>query len=64
MKILYRVAVDPKELLAQQAMSVEEVVLPLPVLAEVRTSLESSAAILPEPARTLQGWRVGLLDRF
>jgi len=64
MKILYQLGADPKRVLAQQAMSVEEFVLPLSILAEVHANLESSAAILPEPARTLQEWQVGLLNRF
>jgi len=64
MKILYQTTVDPDEILAQQGMSVEELVLSPLILAEVRIILESSAVFLPEPARTLQGWQVGLLDRF
>jgi hypothetical protein len=64
MKILYQIPVDPDEILTQQGMSVEALVLSVPILAEVRTLLESSAVFLPEPARTLRGWQVGLLDRF
>jgi hypothetical protein len=50
--------------LLQDNPSTEELGLPGSVLAQLRKDLENSNQILPETAQEMQGWRVGLLDRF
>ena len=64
MKVMYRVVGDPVNVLKQESISTEEFKLPWPALKEMRRDLETSNMVIPESARTLQGWKVGLLNRW
>lgn len=44
--------------------SLERMEMPGTSLHALRTSLRSSTALLPEPARQFKEWKVGLLERF
>ena len=44
--------------------TVEELPLPELVFRQFEKDLAASHDILPEPARSVQDWKVGLLDRF
>ena len=64
MKILYETVSNPLEIVEKQSSSVDELQLPDHILQAIRGDLEASTALLPMPARKLQYWNVGLLDRF
>ena len=62
-KILYQVVRYPSQILAKQHFALEELSMPVPLLSGIQNDLEASNLILPIPARTFQGWKVGFLDR-
>ncbi len=64
MKVFYKEVQDPLLMLDKHNSTFEELVLPMPELAELKTTLQSSAQVLPQSARTFQDWQVGLLDRY
>ncbi len=63
MKILYRPIDDPCSTLDKQSMKVEELQLPISILHELRLNLQASTKLLPDSARKIQDWDVGLLER-
>jgi HECT-like Ubiquitin-conjugating enzyme (E2)-binding len=48
----------------QNQSSVEELILPPRIFDEVRQALLRSAELLPSSVKQLNGWQVGLLERF
>lgn len=64
MKILYQHIGNSQDLLEKQSISLEGLYLPAHVLESISRSLLESTALLPVSARKIQGWAVGLLDRF
>ena len=63
MKILYRTISNPVTLLEKQSMRIEEFPLPKHILSILQKNLWDSNMMLPDSARELQGWKVGILDR-
>ena len=51
-------------MLEKHSIVYEELRLSVAVLQKLQGDLEASNALLPYPARMLQEWNVGLLDRF
>ena len=64
MKIYYKNLGNAVEVMKTKQSVIEELSLPQSVLQQLEQDLKSSHAILPEPARKVQDWCVGLLDRF
>ena len=64
MKILYEETRAPQSTLDANDTSIEEFPLPPRILDIIRERLRISNALLPESARSLNNWQVGLLDRF
>ena len=64
MKVLYQDLQNPRGILETQSVSFEELQLPSNIMQELRRDLQASNTILPDSARTLQQWCVGLLDRY
>lgn len=50
--------------LKQESLSVEDVALPSRLYVNLHKSLENNARIMPQNARSFQGWNVSLLQRF
>lgn len=63
MKIRYRSIDDPLAALEKQGMRVDELQLPDYILALLKSTLHGSNAFLPESAKRVQRWDVGLLQR-
>ena len=63
MKVLYHTISDLPTFLEKSNMKIEELVLPGYILSTLRADLDSSNTMLPVSARTLQEWKVGLLNR-
>ena len=64
MKILFRHVSNPATLIAGQSSMVDELVLPETVLTQLVNDLQLSNESIPDRARVIQDWNVGLLDRF
>ena len=64
MKILYEKTSRCAERLEGQDVSLAELPLPEPVYTNIKEQLERSNGVLPDSARSLNSWTVGLLDRF
>lgn len=64
MKILFDEIENPRDILEKSDMHAEELCLPISVLQELQEDLNKSNEVIPDPAKILQKWRVGLLDRF
>ena len=64
MKILYQETFSPSETIRLRNTSYEELKLPTDIMRQLYENLFSSTEILPESARKLQEWHVGLLERF
>ena len=63
MKILYQTVSDPSAVLDKEGTKLDELHLPDYVLPVLLTDLNNSTDMMPRPARKLQGWDVGLLER-
>jgi len=64
MKVLYQQVPKPSEMVARMSMSLEELQVHPSVLKQLQADLDASNTIIPDSARRLQQWHVGLLDRF
>ena len=64
MKVYFKHIDNPSEVIEARKSTIVELPLPQSVLLQLEQDLTSSHNILPEPARNIQDWLVGLLDRF
>lgn len=63
MKVYYKYIANPKKILEQDSLRVDELQLPSDAAASVRAALDASTGLLPVPARKFQEWTVGFLER-
>ena len=63
-KILFQNLPKPDITVAEQTLLMGDLRLPKAILTRLIYCLNQSNEILPESAKTLQCWKVGLLERF
>ena len=64
MKVFYNTVTDPSKLLENESNNIEELQLPNHTLKTLQADLQTSTKFLPQPARVLHEWTIGLLDRW
>lgn len=64
MKILWKMTEDASKIMEEQHFSHEHLSFPTHVYLSLKQTLESSQFLLPETARKMKDWNVGLLQRF
>lgn len=64
MKILWKMTDDAPKIMEEQHFSHEHLIFPTHVYHSLKQTLESSQFLLPESARKMKDWNVGLLERF
>jgi len=62
MKVFFKTLEDGKAEVDKE--DVEEVLMPMNVIASLKAALEKSNSLLPQSARSFQEWNVGLLERW